>query len=162
MKFFIIILSVLLIIGLFLYLFGNSLPPTQELKTQIQIKAPIAKVWLIMTTWADQPQWRKNIREVKILTSSQFSEIPKRGKPIHFQVLEREEPKRIKLKMSGGVTGSYSAELLEESGITTVKITESITIQSAFQRILNKVFFNLEEFAKEYLTALKSYSENSF
>ena len=156
-----ITIGILLATGLLIYIVGSLMPATKEVTVEVQMTAPASRVWATMTAWADQPKWRKGIERVEVLGSDQFVEHPKRGSPINFHVLSSETPRRLELKMSGPVVGSYVAELFEENGVTTVRAIERVTIENPFVRVISKLFFDLEDFAKEYLAELKFHVEKS-
>lgn len=147
--------------GVLMYIVGSWMPATKEVTAEVQLIAPASHVWATMTAWADQPKWRKGIQRVEVLDSDQFVEYPKRGSPIHFHVLSSAPPRRLELKMSGPVAGNYVAELFEENGITTVLVTECVTVEGPFVRVISKLFFDPENFVKEYLAELKFHVEKN-
>ena len=161
MKIVVIALGILLATALFVYFWGSALPATQKVSLEISVNAPASRVWETMTAWIDQPQWRNGIERVEIVGSDRFIEYPKRGVPITFRVLRSEAPRRLELNMSGAVTGAYLAELFEENGATKIRVAERINIENPFMRAANKLFFNLESFAKEYLIELKFHVEKN-
>ncbi len=159
MKYLLIAIISISVIVVSLYLWGKSLPVTQVVTVKEKINAPIEVVWNIMTDWEKQPEWREEIIDVKITNKNKFTEFPKKGPAINFEVLKIQKPHTIELQMSGSVSGSYIAELIFSDGITTVIATEKVSNNSVFGRLISNIFFNLKDFAKLYLSQLKHRAE---
>jgi len=153
------ILFVITLLGFITYLWGRSLPATQEVKIQRNIQAPLQKVWAALVNWSEQVSWRRKLDRVEVINSDYFIEYPNRGRPIKFRVVDSQPPNRIELGLSGPFIGTYIAELTEENGITTIAAYEKISIDSTLGRVLSRLFFNLEDFANHYLDELAAYVE---
>ncbi len=63
--------------------------------------------------------------------------------------------------MAGAVEGNYIARLLLHKGITSIIEKEKVINKSIFSRIISSIFFDLEKFAKNYLSQLKEYAERT-
>lgn len=161
MKSTLLIIGILALLVMKIYLIGKVLPQTNEVVVEIKINAPADKVWSVMTSWEEQPLWRSGIERVKTIDSSRFIEYPKKGAPISFNIISAEQPEFLKMEFSGSVNGIYVAELIEDEGVTLVRSTESVSIGNPFFRVVSKLFFDLEEFARSYQAELKSHVERS-
>lgn len=160
MKISLIIFSVMAFSVIVIYFIGKSLPEESEVVVEIKINAKPDRVWSVMTSWEKQPLWRSGIERVKVIDSSRFVEIPRNGGPIEFHVLTADEPTLLRMEFRGSVSGTYMAELIEADGATVFRSSESVSITNPFFRVLSKLFFDLNEFAENYQSELKSYVES--
>lgn len=149
----------LLIIGIFVY--GTFLPKDQNLTVSREINATPETVWSVLTNWEEQPNWRDDIKEVKVLSDKQFMEIPTKGPAVTFTIIESIKPSMLKLKLEGSFTGKYEIKLSEMDGDKTfVEESYQMTYESPFSRVIVKTFFDLEDFANEYLSKLAIQAES--
>ncbi len=161
MKSFLVILILIATSSLAIFIWGNSLSAIYEVTVKETINAPIDKVWGIMTDWEHQTEWRKELSKVEMKEDSKFIEYPRKGPPIEFEIIDLDKPQKIELSMAGAVEGNYTAKLSFHNGITSIIAKEKVINNSIFSRIISNTFFNLEKFAKKYLTQLKEYAERT-
>ncbi len=161
MRSLLVILIFLATSSLAIFIWGYSLSAIYEVTVKVTINAPIDKVWGIMTDWEYQTEWRKEISKVDMKEGAKFIEYPKKGPPIEFEIICLEKPKYFELSMAGAVEGNYSARLSFHNGITSIIAKEKVINSSIFSRIISSIFFDLEKFAKNYLSQLKEYAERT-
>ncbi|RLV57838.1 SRPBCC family protein [Parashewanella curva] len=159
MRILFISLGIILLSILIIWLWGSTLSSTHKVEVQQTIRAPINRVWEVMTDWQNQPIWRKELKSVEVISPSEFIESAKHGSKIKFTVVKSVSPQNFELEMSGFVQGEYIATLSDIDGITKVSATEIVTQTSSFKRVLSYMFFDLNAFANEYLLQLKKYVE---
>ncbi len=161
MKFLPVILIFIATSSLAIFIWGYSLSAIYEVTVKETINAPIDKVWDIMTDWEHQTEWRKEISKVDMKEGSKFIEYPRKGPPIEFEVIYLDKPKNFELSMAGAVEGNYTARLSFHNGRTSIIAKEKVINSSIFSRIISSIFFDLEKFAKSYLSQLKEYAEHT-
>lgn len=144
-----------------IYLMGLSIPSQQIATVEINIHAPVDRVWQIITSWEEQPKWRTTVSKVKVNSPQSFVEYPTHGDPITFHVISAVPSQKLELKMSGAVLGGYVAKLTTKADVTVFSANEFVTIENPFLRTVNKVFFNLDSFAQQYAQELKQYAEST-
>ncbi len=161
MKSLLVILIFIATSSLAIFIWGYSLPAIYEVTVKETINAPIDKVWGIMTDWERQTEWRKEISKVEMKEGSKFIEYPRKGPSIEFEIIYFDKPKHFELSMVGAVEGNYTAKLSFNDGITSIIAKEKVINKSIFSRIISSIFFDLEKFAKNYLSQLKEYAERT-
>ena len=160
MKYFLIGLTIFIAVAIFVFLWGRTIPSQHEVMVEEKINAPIDTVWNIMTDWKNQTLWRSEVGKIDIISPTKFIEHPKQGPAITFEVLKLQRPHSFELSMSGSIQGSYIATLSFSEGMTTVIAKETVINNSVINRLVSKLFFDLEKFAKTYLLQLKTQSES--
>ncbi|MGB0894579.1 MAG: SRPBCC family protein [Parashewanella sp.] len=160
MKMLLILLSLFCVFSISVFIWGMLIPVKHQVTVKEQIHVPIEDVWQIITDWENQANWRSEVSRIELVSSSKFIEYPKHGPAITFDVIKAQKPHSIVLKMSGSIKGDYVATLSFSEGITTVTATETVLNHSIIGRVISKVFFDLDKFAKSYLLQLKTKAEN--
>ncbi len=158
--FLILFVSIGVLIALLLS-WGMTLPTTTTLNKVKTIHAPVSKVWHAMSDWEGQVNWRNDIKSVEIISSSRFIEVPVRGPAVEFEIIRLDKYRLIELQMSGPFEGTYQAELVENNGVTSVTISETIVQKGVLGRIFAKLFFDLNEFVDNYFIQLKAHLEST-
>ena len=161
MKKFFIAFGAILFLIVCIWIYGANLPENKKVTVSKEIKAPADEIWAVMTDWAAQPEWRDDVKSVKVIDRQTFIEYPKRGPEIHFKVARLEPSRFLELTLTGPFNGTYQVTLSEKDGITRVKEEYSLHYLSPFGRILSKVFFDIEEFAEDYLSKLEQRVTNN-
>jgi uncharacterized protein YndB with AHSA1/START domain len=138
-----------------IWIYGASLPANEKVAVSKEIKAPPDEIWAVMTDWAAQPEWRDDVKSVKVIDRQTFIEYPKRGPEIHFKVARLEPSRFLELTLTGPFSGTYQVTLSEKDGITHVEEVYSLHYPSPVGRILSKLFFDIEAFAEDYLSKLE-------
>lgn len=146
---------------IFILLWGTTIPVKHVVTVEERINAPIDRVWSIMTDWENQESWRSEVNKVVVISPTKFIEYAKNGPAITFEVVESQKPYYFELVMTGSVRGSYIATLSFLEGVTTVTAKETIFNDSVIGRVISRLFFDLEEFAKNYLLQLKTHAEST-
>jgi hypothetical protein len=155
MKTLLIAIGAILLLLVCIWVYGSGLPKNQKVAVSKEIKAPADEIWAVMTDWAAQPEWRDDVKSVKVIDKQTFIEYPKRGPEIQFKVARLEPSRFLELTLTGSFSGTYQVTLTEKDGITHVEEVYLLHYPSPFGRILSKFFFDIEEFAEDYLSKLE-------
>ncbi len=98
----------------------------------------------------------RGIASVEV-TGDTWIERTDRGETIAFRTVQR-QPDRIELtfESSRGYHGSWAGELTAQDGGTLLRVTETAVTPSPLGRILSRLFFDPEAYARTYLDALEA------
>lgn len=157
MKIVIIILLVMtilpLVIGLFL--------PTQRTfcKTAQFISSP-QEIWNTITDIKSQEQWRNDVKSIEMINTQKgkekWTETPKRGKPITFQVKTYEPPQRFDIEIvESSFSGYWEGRINEKNGVTEIEFKEVVVISNPYFKTLSYLFLDLNKTMDLYLANLK-------
>jgi uncharacterized protein YndB with AHSA1/START domain len=162
MKYVIGTTALLAIIFVALYVYAMKIPAEQKVSVTRTINAPQEVIWTTITNWDQQPKWRDDLESVTVISENRFIEKPKKGNPIEFEVVSSQPFSRLELSLKSSFTGTYSIEL-EKIDSSTTKVTEEYALYTAspVDRLLAKLFFDLESFAHKYLEQLEAQSTAS-
>lgn len=152
-----IIATVMIVLSLAaLFIYGMKIPATQKVSVIKTINASQETIWATITNWDQQPKWRNDLESVTVINESRFIEKPKRGNPIEFEVISSQPFSRLELSLKSTFAGTYVINL-EKIDSSTTKVSEEyeIYIASPVNRLLARLFFDLESFAHDYLDKLE-------
>lgn len=156
-----LVILILFVTGLvaILLVVGLLLPPTREGQAQIAIAASPEHVMGVITDVARQPNWRDGIASVQVGDHG-WVETTTGGEVITFAWSVR-EPLKLSLTFhsDAGYRGTWQADLVPEEGGTRVTVAEQATIDNVVKRLVSRLVFDPEAFAKRYLEALKAKAE---
>lgn len=155
--------ALLAIIVAALYVYAMKIPAEQIVSVTRTINAPQEAIWTTMTGWDQQPKWRDDLESVTVVNENRFIEKPKKGNPIEFEVVSSQPFSRLELSLkSSSFTGTYIIELEKIDSLTT-KVTEEYALYTAspVDRLMARLFFDLESFAHKYLEQLEAQSRAS-
>jgi hypothetical protein len=135
---------------------GFALPATRQGSSERLLPAPPERVAATLLDVESQPRWRPGIVAVE-RTDDGWAETTDRGEVIVFR-LGSNEADRIQLRFesSRGYHGTWVGELVERDGATYLQVTETASTPSPLGRILSRLFFDPETYAKTYLDALEA------
>ena len=145
-----------------LYVYAIKIPAEQKVSVTRTINAPQEAIWKTITDWDQQPKWRDDLESVTVVNENRFIEKPKKGNPIEFEVISSQPFSRLELSLKSSFTGTYIIEL-EKIDSSTTKVTEEYALYTAspVDRLMARLFFDLESFAHKYLEQLEAQSRAS-
>lgn len=155
MKALLIVIVIILLLVACLWIYGLTLPENQKVTVSKEIKAPANEIWAVMTGWAAQPEWRDDVKSVKIIDENTFIEYPQHGPEIHFAVTKSEPSKFLELTLTGSFSGTYQVTLTQNGESTLIEESYSLNYPSPVGRLMSKFLFDLEKFAEDYLSKLE-------
>ncbi|MCU0956880.1 MAG: hypothetical protein MUF55_05975 [Hydrogenophaga sp.] len=142
---------------------GFNLDPVRSGTSSRECRAPAKGLLDTLLDVESQPRWRKSVVSVQRGTNaSSWIETTDRNESITFTLQEANE-QRVALAFTStrGYEGRWLGSLKAmDSDRTLVVATEEVTIRNPIGRILSRLFFNPEQFASEYLTALCTEAES--
>jgi hypothetical protein len=134
---------------------GFALPATRQGSSERLLPATPEQVATALLDVDSQPRWRPGIVAVE-RTDGGWVETTDRGEVIAFR-LGQQRADRIELRFesSRGYHGTWVGEVAERDGATYLRVTETVSTPSPLGRILSRLFFDPEAYAKAYLDALE-------
>ena len=143
--------AIVLVIGLFL-------PRQREFVKTANLNSSIEKVFQIVTDVENQTTWRSDIQGIKVINQDAWTEIPKKGTPITFNIkqkvqnqlfeIEIIEPKSFNVHWVGAFEQTTTG--------TKVVFKEVITIDNPFFRVMSLLFIDLDKTMELYMNNLKT------
>ena len=147
-------LGLLAVMSLAVVVTGFLLPSTRQGTSERVLPATPGRVAETLLDVESQPGWREGIAAVDV-TQDGWIERTDRGETISFSVTERSD-RLIKMtfQSSRGYHGSWTGELIGQDEGTLLRVTEMAVTPSPIGRILSRLFFDPEMYARQYLDAL--------
>jgi hypothetical protein len=135
---------------------GFALPSTRQGTLERVLPAPPALTLETLLDVESQPAWRRGIVSVE-RTAEGWIEKTDEGETISFRVTQQ-RPDRVEMafESSRGYHGSWQGVLTEQDGGTLLRVTETATTPSPVGRILSRLFFDPEAYARAYMDALEA------
>ena len=154
------------LIGLLVLVFvlaGLLIPSEKTFTQETVIDASPETVWSVLTDREKYPEWQDKLSGVEIKDDENWVEISKDAGPIDFKFVKRDKPKLLELNYStqSGVNGEWRGELKSMGdGKTTVTTTDKSIVNSWVAKIFMSMFFDVEDFARDWNQKLKKRAES--
>ena len=164
MKFALKVLAVLLtIVVVSLIVAIVTVPNKRTIHQETEINASREIVWQVLNDKAKYTEWQDSISEVRVKDDNNWVEIAADGgQEIVFRRTLADEPSAMRLEYTMGddFKGKWQGELKRLSPTKTIiKTTDSSEIQSGMMKIMMALFFDYEEFVKDWNKKLKKQAE---
>jgi uncharacterized membrane protein len=164
LKFFLIsfALIVLICIGAFI-IAGLVLPGSQSFVNEVEINAPVEKVWEVVTEIERYTEWQKQLDKVEITDEKTWVEYPKNSpEPLKFSLASDQRPEKMEFHytMGNSFSGHWKGETTPTATGVRMKTTDSYSTQGWLTKILIYAFFDLDTFAKDWNNMLKTRVES--
>jgi hypothetical protein len=156
MRFLVYGIGLILAASLAVVMAGFVLPSTRQGTSERLFPAPPALIVETLLDVESQPTWRSGIVSVE-RTAEGWTEKTDQGETISFR-LTRQGPDLVEMafESSRGYHGSWQGVLVEQDGGTLLRVTETAVTPSPIGRILSRLFFDPEAYARAYLDALEA------
>lgn len=157
--FLVLVGGIALLIGA-LYGAGYFIDKGHTASRTVTFKASPETVWKIITDLEDQPSWRKDLKEIKIIDATPnkeiWTEVSKGGDELSFKTKIKTEPSRYEAEIiNNSDFGGYWEVTLEPiDGGTRFTLTEHGEIYNPMFRTIAAVFFDMHATIDEYLADL--------
>lgn len=158
----IVLITLGIIVGIIILmvLIGYVTPVKHTASISEELKLPDHKLYKLLTNVKNYPKWRTELKEVKVISESEWVEVSKFGE-MGFNFTELVENKRvvgtIKPDKNMQFGGSWTYEL-EATGDKTTKltITENGEVYSPFFRFVSKYIMGHKGTMKRFMQNLKN------
>ena len=156
-----IALAVLFALILVVVAIGYALPVGHVASRNATLSQPPDRVYAVLTDVERYPQWRKDVTAVQILPSStvakRWLEKGSNG-DITFEFVELQPSTRIVSRIADPnlpFGGTWTYELMPESGGTRLTITERGEVYNPLFRFMSRFVFGHTATMEQFLDALK-------
>jgi len=150
---------VLLIIVVLPLIIGMLLPNERTFVKTAILKANPQQVWDLITDIKGQEQWRDDVKTIEMLNTKKgaekWTEIPKKGRPITFQVKQYQPPNRFDIKIvESDIEGYWEGRIEAYNDGSKIEFKEVVIIKNPYFKIVSRIFFDLNATMDLYLTNL--------
>ncbi len=138
---------------------GAMLPPTVSASRTDQLRAPIDRVFALVTDPVGQSRWRQDVASVTVNPGGRgWSETTKQGVVIQFEETGSQTPTRYALRFASpqGFSGEWVGTFETVAGGTRVVFTETVTTPASLGRVLARLFAPPGAHIDRYLADLKA------
>lgn len=134
---------------------GALLPATRSATAEALLDAPPERVGALILDVERQPEWRAGIARVE-RTAEGWIETTTRGETIRFAPEPAPEGTiRLGFASDRGYSGRWTGRLeATPEGGTRLAVTEEATVPAPLTRLLARIFFDPEAYARTYLAEL--------
>lgn len=152
-----LLISIVAIIAI-VAIFGLFLPKERTFTKTAVLNSDVTKVFNIVTDFKNQTSWRNDVKEIIVIDNITWTEVPKKGTAITFQVKQKVENEIFEIEIiepknfNGYWIGTFKQTKVNQ---TAVEFKEVITISNPFFRTISYVFVNLDKTMDLYLQNLK-------
>lgn len=165
MRWLLIFLVILVIGGVGVYGAGSALPEEMVTIRGAQYKAPVAKLWKLVTNYQDMKRWNDGIEAVTAIPEVGTKETlwdvqDAEGRHMVLKVIVSEENKMHLVKIIKNdlpFTGSWRFEFTENNNGTWLKMEEHSRISNPFLRFFTYYVLGNDYGVQAYLMALARY-----
>ncbi|MGB0525708.1 MAG: SRPBCC family protein [Flammeovirgaceae bacterium] len=156
-----IVIIVLLIIAALPLIIGLFLPNERIFTKTALFKSSPQQIWEVITDIKGQEAWRSDVKSIEMIHTQKgaekWTEIPKKGKPITFQVKAYQPPNRFDIEIvESDFSGYWEGRFEENHGGTKVELKEVAIVKNPYFRTLAYLFFDLNQTMDLYLANLKT------
>lgn len=154
MKWFLVILGILVCLVLIIVIIGRLLPVKHTASVQVSVSASPAEVWARLTDVKDYPAWRKDVTSVDVRSPVEWVEVNSRGDSLPLKMVAQEPGQHLVTQIQGHnlpFGGGWEFRLEGNGGSTTVTITEHGEVYNPVFRFVSKFIMghsaNLRKYA---------------
>lgn len=148
-------------LGFLVQTLGKRLPVIHSVTRASQFNRSPAEIWMIVSDFSGQPEWRPDLRSVERLpprgTRDVWIETDNHGQTTTLETVESTPHRRLVRRISDddlNYNCSWTLEIAEFGEVTTITITETGEITRSLFRFLNKYIVGYNSGVDRYLTDL--------
>ncbi len=158
---FIGILALACVIGFFIA--GAIIPDSRSFTNEIEINASPENVWAVINDKARYAEWQTLLDKVEVTDDKHWIEYPKNSpEPLKFMLATDERPSKMEFHYTMGkdFAGHWKGEITPTATGVKLKTTDSYTTDGTLTKLLIYAFFDMENFAKDWNSKLKTRVES--
>jgi uncharacterized protein YndB with AHSA1/START domain len=160
MKWLLIVLGALVVLGIVAVAVGYSLPVKHTARRSATISAPDSAVWAVITDPGAFPGWRGKVASVELLPSVEGRQSwREKGSDgaITYEVMRAEPPRRLVTRIADRdlpFGGEWEYELAPDGSGTRITITERGEVYNPIFRFVSRFLMGHTATIDDYLRAL--------
>ncbi len=158
-----VVLGIALIVVAFIAVgaVGSRLPKEHSVTRMALFNLPPADVWVAITDFAGQPEWRGDLRNVERMPDyngrQRWRETDRRGQSMTFETVESISPRRLVRRIIDedlAFGGSWTMEVGRYGEVTSLTITEDGEVYNPYFRFISKFIIGQTGTIDSYLKSL--------
>lgn len=142
---------------------GALLPVKHIASRSVTLNAPTAKIWAMISNYADMPAWRKELLRVEMKQDSHgqdiWQEFESENESLDFITIEQIEGQKLVRKIVGeklDFGGTWTFILAENGDKTTLTITENGEVYNVLFRFVSKFIMGHYACMDKYIKQLEA------
>jgi hypothetical protein len=142
---------------------GMLIPAEKSFTNSVEINAPATQVWQVLTDKQRYPEWQTKLARVEVIDDRNWIEYPKDApEPLRFTLAKDERPWAMSFdyKMGDSFSGSWTGRLATTTSGVRLETIDSYAAKGWVTKILMYIFFDFDQFAKDWNTKLKQRVES--
>lgn len=136
--------------------------PNEKTVTQVtEINASAETVWTVLNDREKYPEWQDQLEKVEVKDEKRWTEVTPGG-PIEFVIDRSDEGRSMDISYSMGESfkGTWRGELSPRGDKQALlRTTDKTVVDGWFTKVMMAMFFDLEDFAREWNAKLKKRAE---
>lgn len=154
------VLLTLVVLVALLTAIGLALPRERAFTTNAVLRAERPRVFEVVTDFKHQAAWRNDVKEIRVLDATSWTEVPQRGPALSFRVKRKIENEAFEIEIVAPETSKgYWVGTFAPSGQngTRVEFKEVVVVSNPLLRALSFLFVDLDDTMNLYLHNLKKH-----
>jgi hypothetical protein len=149
-------IAIVILSAIALFAAGYLLPTIRQGTSSRTVDASPELVRSTILDIDGQSAWRANVSAIENAGDGTWTEVTRDGERIEFRILSKSATAiSLGFASTRGYTGRWDADIATSpSGGTELTVREQSTVRSPIGRILSRLFFDPEAFARTYLDEL--------
>lgn len=158
-------LGFLVLVILVILAVGALLPVKHVATRSAELNAPRAKIWVLISNYADMPKWRKELLKVEMKQDDNsdgnevWQEFESEKESLDFITIEQIEEQKLVRKIVGeklDFGGTWTFKLIENGDKTTLTITENGEVYNILFRFVSKFIMGHYASMDKYIRQLEA------
>ncbi len=158
MKWIIIVLVLLVLMVGIVYLMGSLMPVKHQSFVESELPITPEKLWKILTTHNEYRNWRRGIKELKVIDDTHWSELNSHGDTINYRADWIEPNKKLLTVITNNnlpYGGHWEFLFTRENDGCHLRITENGEVYNPIFRFMSKYVFGHDATLKTYMEDLR-------
>ena len=164
MKKLLYILGGIVLVVVLAFVAAGVIIPSERSFTQVtEIEASPETVWAVLNDREKYLEWQDQLTKIEITDETHWTEYPKNADPLKLTITGRDEGRSMDItySMDNGFEGSWRGELSPRGEQRTlIRTTDKMVTNGWIMKIMMAMFFDIEDFAKDWNQKLKKRCED--
>lgn len=138
-------------------------PAERSFVNEVEINAPPERIWNVILDKDRYMEWQTSLSKVEVVDDKNWIEFPKDAPdPIKFTLAKDARPETMEFHYMMGdfFEGHWKGDMTPASNGVRLRTTDSYKVNGAVSKILIGMFFDIDTFAKDWNSRLKTRVES--
>lgn len=143
------------------WFYGSLLPRERSVSRSVQVNAAPELVYDLAIDAQGQASWRSDVSDISMGEGGKGWVEHTRHGDVSFEIVDEDRPHAFSLRYAGerGFKGNWTGSFTAGASGTEVTLTETVTVEPPFPRLLSHVMKFTERFMDRYIRELKAEAE---